>query len=199
MLRKIRVYGKLAKVLGQRVFEADVASAAEGVRFLLANFPGLEPVMAQGHYRVSTGKYHLDQDELHHPAGGQDIKITPVIMGAGGSAGKIIAGIALVALSFVNFGTGSIFAGIGLKAAGSQALLGIGATLVLQGVAQLLTPAPQLNFAGTDSQDDPRRSYSFTGLQQSSRQGLPVPIVYGEMIVGSVVASGGIDTVQVKV
>jgi len=27
---------------------------------------------------------------------------------------------------------------------------------------------------------------------------LPVPIVYGEMIVGSVVVSGGIDTVQVK-
>jgi len=33
MLRKIRVYGKLAKFLKQRVFEADVASAAEAVRF----------------------------------------------------------------------------------------------------------------------------------------------------------------------
>jgi len=75
---------------------------------------------------------------------------------------------------------------------------GLGVSLTIGGVAQLLTPIPQLNLTGTDSQDDPRRSYSFTGLQQSSRQGVPVPIVYGEMIVGSVVVSGGIDTVQVK-
>jgi predicted phage tail protein len=39
MLRKIKLYGKLAKFIGHRVLEADVASAAEAVRFLLANWP----------------------------------------------------------------------------------------------------------------------------------------------------------------
>ena len=42
MLRKIKVYGQLAKFLGQRVFQADVANAAEAVRFLVTNFPQLE-------------------------------------------------------------------------------------------------------------------------------------------------------------
>lgn len=192
MLRKIRVYGKLAKQLGQRVFEADVATAAEAVRFLLANFPKLEPVIAQGHYRVSVGRYDIEEQELHHPTGQQDISIVPVVSGAGG-AGKIIAGIALVVAS-VFIGPGAMVLGTSLK----LLVAGLGVSLTIGGVAQLLTPIPQLNLTGADSQDDPRRSYSFTGLQQSSRQGVPVPIVYGEMIVGSVVVSGGIDTVQVK-
>ena len=41
---------------------------------------------------------------------------------------------------------------------------------------------------------DPQESYSFSGIQNTSRQGLPVPLVYGETIVGSVVISAGIDT-----
>ena len=41
MLRTIRIYGRLAKFLKRRKFEAEVASAAEAVRFLLANFPHL--------------------------------------------------------------------------------------------------------------------------------------------------------------
>jgi predicted phage tail protein len=32
MLRKIKLYGKLAKFIGHRVLEADVATAAEAVR-----------------------------------------------------------------------------------------------------------------------------------------------------------------------
>jgi predicted phage tail protein len=77
-------------------------------------------------------------------------------------------------------------------------LLGLGASLVLGGVAQLLSPVPKLP-QGSDSPDDPRRSFSFSGIQQTSRQGVPVPVVYGEMLVGSVVISAGIDTVQVAV
>jgi len=198
MLRKIRVYGRLAKFLGQRVFEADVASAAEAVRFLVVNFPQLEKHMADQHYRVSVGSYDLTLDELHDPAGQQEIKVVPVLAGAGGPVGRIIAGVALVALSFVSFGAGA-FAGIGVAGAfGSTALAGIGASLVLGGVAQLLTPTPKINVPGT-SQDnnDPRKSYSFSGIQNTSRQGTPVPIVYGETLVGSVVISAGIDTVQV--
>jgi predicted phage tail protein len=74
--------------------------------------------------------------------------------------------------------------------------IGIGASLVLGGVAQLLTPTPKIP-TGSNSEQDPRKSYSFSGIQNTSRQGLPVPIVYGETIVGSVVISAGIDTEQV--
>ena len=68
-LRTIRVYGRLARFLGRRTFQAAVSSAAEAVRFLLVNFPQLEAHMAQQHYRVSVGSYALDAEELHHPSG----------------------------------------------------------------------------------------------------------------------------------
>ena len=63
-------------------------------------------------------------------------------------------------------------------------------------MAQLLTPVPTVP-TGIDSPKDPRKSYSFSGVQQTSRAGVPVPIVYGETLVGSVVISAGIDTVQI--
>jgi len=189
MLRKIRVYGRLAKFLGQRVFEADVASAAEAVRFLVVNFPQLEKHMADQHYRVSVGSYDLTLDELHDPAGQQEIKVVPVLAGAGGPVGRIIAGAVLVAVGLFVPGIGAL---------GVQLLVGVGASLVLGGVAQLLTPTPRINQPGTpEDNNDPRKSYSFSGIQNTSRQGTPVPIVYGETLVGSVVISAGIDTVQV--
>jgi predicted phage tail protein len=83
-----------------------------------------------------------------------------------------------------------------LKISGYAFAKGIGASLALGGVAQLLTPMPTVP-QGADTQDDPRKSYSFSGIQNTSRQGVPVPIVYGETVVGSVVISAGIDTVQV--
>jgi len=189
MLRKIRLYGKLAKFIGKRVLHADVANAAEAVRFMVANWPELEQHMADQHYRVSVGSYDLAEDELHDPAGSQDIKIIPVVAGAG-AVGRILAGVALIALSFIP-GLGTI-AGIAI----SQIAFGIGASLVLGGVAQLLTPVPKIPQGGNSDQD-PRKSYSFSGIQQTSRQGTPVPVVYGETLVGSVVISAGIDTVQV--
>jgi len=203
MLRKIKLYGALAKFVGHRVLEADVATAAEAVRFLLANWPELERHMADQHYRVSVGTYDLVAEELHDPAGQQEIKIVPVMTGAG-STGRIIAGIALIALSFgvATLAAGAYLAGtlsgFAAQAIGfaTQAGLYIGAGLAISGVAQLLTPTPQVP-QGSDSQDDPRKSYSFSGSQNVSRQGVPVPIVYGETIVGSVVISAGIDTVQV--
>jgi predicted phage tail protein len=161
MLRKIKLYGKLAKFIGHRVLEADVATAAEAVRFLLANWPELEAHMSDQHYRVSVGTYDIDLEELHHPAGAAPISFVPVVAGAG-AVGRILAGIALIALSF---GIASLAAGAALAgslsgfalqaiAFGTQAGLLAGIGLALGGVAQLLTPTPKVP-QGADKQDDP--------------------------------------------
>jgi predicted phage tail protein len=191
MLRKIKLYGKLAKFVGHRILEADVATAAEAVRFLVANWPELERHMADQHYRVSVGSYDLDLEELHDPAGAAPISFVPVVAGAGATA-RIIVGVALVAFSLLLPGVGAAIGGALMTKIGL-----LGGALILTGVAQLLTPTPTVP-QGLDSQDDPRKSYSFSGIQNTSRQGVPVPIVYGETIVGSVVISAGIDTVQVQ-
>ena len=186
MLRKIKLYGKLAKFVGHRILEADVATAAEAVRFLMANWPELERHMADQHYRVSVGTYDLDLEELHDPAGAAPISFVPVVAGAG-AVGRILIGAALIAASFIP----------GVGALAVTLLFSVGASLVLGGVAQLLTPTPKVP-TGADTQNDPRKSYSFSGVQNTSRAGTPVPIVYGETLVGSVVISAGIDTVQVQ-
>jgi predicted phage tail protein len=200
MLRKIKLYGPLAEFIGRRVLQADIATAAEAVRFLVANFPGVEQHMADQHYRVSTGNFDLSLDELHYPAGQEEVRIMPVVVGAGGATGQILAGVAIIALSF---GIGAIAsAGVtlgGLAGIGTvgTAFVGLGASLVLGGIAQLLSPVPKVA-QGIDTQSDPRKSYSFSGIQQTSRQGVPVPVVYGKTLTGSVVISAGVDTVQVK-
>jgi len=209
MLRKVRLYGELAKVAGRRVLEAELSSAAEAVRMLIANFPQLERHMADRHYKVLVGDGALTLDDLHYPVGQEEIKIVPVIVGAGGGGGlSILAGVALIALSAVSFGAGTAFAGAfgvtGIGAAagsatalGSIALLKLGVGLTLLGVAQLISPTPEIP-QGPDTQQDPRKSFSFSGIQNTSRGGTPVPIVYGKSLTGSVVVSAGIDTEQVQ-
>lgn len=215
MNREVRVYGPLAKFVGQRKFLAEISSAGEAVRMLLANFPGLERHMADQHYKVIVDGFESDIEEIHYPAS-QTIKIVPVIGGAGG-AGKVIAGVALVALAIALPGAGMFAGGSALfgatsatLGAGLTALAGnIGLALIVGGVAQLLSPTPQLAQIGPASSTlgggagrntttegtelDPQESYSFSGIQNVSKQGVPVPVVYGERIVGSVVISAGID------
>lgn len=211
-MRAVKVYGQLAKHLGQRVFCADVASPAEAIRFLCANFAGLDQWLIDSTqdgigYRVMVGKTKVTADDFGITSSDDRvISITPVMVGAGGDFGTILAGIALVGLSFISFGAGTIFAGVagstllgGTAAAGigSTILFGLGASLVIGGVASLLTPKPQVQ--GLGAARDPRQlqSFNFSGIQNTSVQGTPLPLVYGKMYVGSVVISAGISTTDI--
>ena len=190
MLRKVRLYGQLAEFVGRKVIEADLSSAAEAVRMLIANFPGLDVHMADRHYKVLVGESVLTPDDLHNPVGREEIKIVPVIVGAGGGVNQIFAGVALIGLTLIPGGlpiAGTLATKIGL----------LGGALVLGGVAQLITPTPEIP-QGPDTVQDPRKSFSFSGIQNTSRGGTPVPIVYGKTLTGSVVISAGIDTEQVR-
>lgn len=186
-MRTIKIHGRLAEFIGQDTFRAAVTTTAEAVRFLVANFPALEPHMVQQCYRVRAGDTEICEESLHHPVGGEEaIEIVPVLAGAG-PVGRIILGAVLIAASFFIPGLALFGAAI------APIAFGIGASLVLGGVAQLLTPTPNTNLNTTK---DPKtiESFSFSGIQNVSRQGLPVPIGYGECIVGSVVITAGIDT-----
>jgi len=184
-MKTIKVYGQLAKELGQRVFRAEVESVAEAIRFLVSNFPHLERHMVGQHYRVSTGKHILTEHELHYPTGATEtISITPVLVGSG-AVGRIIAGALLVVASFLIPGV-ALF-GVAL----APILLGVGASLVLGGVAELLSPTPNTNLNPGGEKDPRMQSYSFSGIQNTSRSGLPIPIIYGETVVGSITISAG--------
>ena len=67
---------------------------------------------------------------------------------------------------------------------------------MIGGASQLLFPVPEPE--KFESEEDPKLSFSFSGVQNTSRAGTPVPIVYGEIMTGSVVISAAIDTNQVE-
>jgi len=205
MLRKVKMYGELAEFVGYKELEAVVKNPAEAIRFLVTNFPKLEAYMANKYYQVLVGKDDVDKEDLHNPIGQDDIHIVPVITGAGGNSpfGRILLGAALIGASFLFPGaglfgkagaelTGGIVTGFGAKI--GTALSAIGAGLVLNGVSEMLFPIPKPDMP----EDDPRISFSFSGVQNTSRAGTAHPIVYGEVVTGSIVISAGIDTDQVQ-
>ena len=75
-------------------------------------------------------------------------------------------------------------------------------SMITQGVNNILSP--QQNTQQQNSREDPldpsalASNYSFTGLTNISQAGIPVNLAYGEILVGSIVVSNGIDTVQVE-
>ena len=160
-----------------------VQSPAEAVRWLLANWPELEGHMREQYYEVRGDGEPLELELLPFPVAGT-ITITPVVSGAG-ATGRIIAGVALIGLSFV---PGLSLFGVAL----ASPIMGIGASLVLGGVAQLLTPTPKID-EGIKGNPKVGASYVFSGVTNTSRQGVPVPACYGEPIVGSVVISAGLS------
>ena len=206
MLRKLKLYGELAEFIGHKEFEIQVDSLAKAVSFLVNNFPQVEKYMNPQYYQVKVGNYAVNEEEIHHPIGQEDIHIVPVITGAGrGGLGKILLGAALIAGAFIinpalsfSFKSGVTGFGAltGVSGAITKAAVYLGASLVLQGVSDMLFPLPKPK--EFKSEQDPQLSFSFSGTQNTSRAGTPVPIVYGEIVTGSVVISGAIDTQQVQ-
>ncbi len=204
MLRKLKLYGELAQFVGHKEFEIQVDSLGKAVSFLVNNFPQVEKYMNPQYYQVKVGNYAVNEKEIHHPIGQEDIHIVPVISGAGSGTGKILLGAALIggAFLFTPLTAGSFFSPIvapGSFAAASgitKAAVALGGALVLSGVSDMLFPVPKPK--EFKSEQDPQLSFSFSGTQNTSRAGTPVPIVYGEIVTGSVVISGAIDTQQVQ-
>ena len=194
MLKKIKVYGTLRKFLGQAEFEVDLNTPREAISFLVCNFKGIEKHMADQFYTIQVGARVITEDLLNFRSQ-DDIKIIPVVhgnflpilLGAGALFGACAVG---------NLG---VFLGQKLLVSALQV---IGTSMVIDGVTSMLTPQIDTSSAvsGQNSLDPSAlaSNYSFTGLTNISNAGVPVNLVYGEILVGSIVVSNGVDTVQVE-
>jgi predicted phage tail protein len=209
-MNTIRVYGQLAKCIGQRVFKAAISTPAEAFRFLAANYPQVKQHILNQWYAIYIGDYRLTgYEQLNDPLGAQELRIVPVFSGeirfrtraevegtqSKSSSSNLITG-GLVAIGGAILGTI-----IGGDIGRILTIGAVGAGLAYASSA-LTQPAPQVGVAASPlpiaQSKDPRSNFSFNGVQNTSRAGVPVPIVYGEVITGSVVISAGLDTVQVK-
>ena len=218
-LKVVKVYGALRKRLGQCRFEFDVATPAQAIKALCVNFPGLDKWLIDSEqdgvaYRVAVSKEKATEQNvapLLMPFSDKEVfSITPVVAGAGRGIGSILVGAALIAVAIANpavgFGLGGA-AGFGAGAAAgattatfgaSLAALGgtIGIGLVLTGIAQVISPQPSLD--STIDESVQLESFTFSNVVNTSRQGMPCPIAYGRLFVGSAVLSSGLDVDQVQ-
>lgn len=177
-VRTIRLYGILGTKFG-RVHRLAVNSTAEAIRALAIMVPGFEQFLLESKdkgltYSVFIGKENIGEAQLRHPVGSDDIRIAPMV--AGRKRGGLFQTIVGVVLMVASIWYPPLFA--------------VGLSLAVGGIAQMLAPQPP----GLSSADRPENkpSYTFNGPVNTQAQGNPVPLLYGEMIVGSAVISAGI-------
>jgi len=177
MLRNVRLYGHLGKKFG-RNFKLDVKSPSEAIRALQANCPEFMGYLVAKHnypgYRVLVGNAPVNnKKELFDCSEGKTIKIVPVIKGSGGVV-QFFVGLTLVAVGFVT---------------GNPYLIAMGSSMTFGGVASLLSPSPTLDEPTEDPENRP--NYSFNGIVNTTKQGNPVPLIYGTVAAGGQVISAG--------
>jgi len=204
-MKVVKVYGALQEKLGQSHFEFEVNTPAQAVRALCANFDGLAKWLVDSEkdgvgYQVLVGKEQVTEDNietLNYPWSERDVfSITPVIAGSGRGFGQILFGALLIGAAFLTAGAtvgaaGGLFSSAGWKAAAwsTKALTMFGASMVLGGISTMLTPVPP-----SPREAQKNESYGFGGIGNNVNQGLPVPICYGRLFIGSSTISVGLDT-----
>ncbi|MBK5539384.1 tail assembly protein [Pseudomonas sp. TH05] len=187
-MQTVLLSGSLARMFG-REHRVSIAGGFKEVMGYFRQFPGFERYMVQSadkglRFAVFKGRHNLSETEIHQPLGKEVIRIAPVLSGSKRAGGlQTILGAVLMAVAYFNpFGY--------LTGPAASFLMMTGATMAMGGVMQMLAPVPK----GLAAQDSPenRPSYSFNGPVNTSVQGNPVGLLYGQLTVGSAVISSGI-------
>lgn len=191
----VRFYGSL-KQFGSE-FRLDCKTPAEVVQALTSQIPKLRQFIQQGLFTVRVGRDYFDNRYLEQGLNQKlkddaTVHFTPTLKGSkrGGLFG-VIAGVALIATAFALGPLG--FSVIGANAAWMVG--GVGASMLLGGVAQMLTKMPSMS-TGKDAEK--KQSTSFSNLSNMAAQGRPMPLAYGRIRVGSLIISQGVETMDIE-
>ena len=148
-IRTVRLYGWLGRAFG-REHRLAVASPAEAVRALCALLPGFEKALADSDERgvrfaCFAGRRNLAEDELGLPVGDDAIRIAPVLAGAksGGLFQTILGAVLLAAATYW-----AEWPRHSRPAPGVSAVAAMGASMMLNGVAQMLSPQQRMLSVG---------------------------------------------------
>ena len=181
---KLKVYGRLRKFLGKAEFEINAATPKEVISFLINSFDGIQEHIEKQEYCIMAGKINVTEDLINLQLQ-DEIKIIPVVHGD---------------ILFLFAGAGALFAGASITAIGTSlatfiggALTSIGINMLIGGVTEMLFPPPKPPSNKSQEQDP---SFIFNGTANISKQGVPINILYGELLVGSNTISANIDTHQ---
>ena len=189
-LRKIKVYGRLAELVGWHVSYADVKNMKDVYKYLVCNYPEIEPHLKQNMYRITINNDVIrTKDELLLNSEGE-IRMIPIVSGAW----------IWIAAAFIGGGAAAAASSIAIVATLGSVLLATGVSMAVSGVTNMLFPQQQPTVGDVPnglSETDTRVNYSFSGIQNVSRSGVCIPLIYGEVFTGSIVVSSGTDTAPV--
>lgn len=191
----VRFYGSL-KQFGSE-FRLDCQTTAEIVQALTSQIPKLRQFIQQGLFTVRVGRDYFDNRYLeqglsHKLKDDATVHFTPVLKGSkrGGLFG-VIAGVAIIASAIV---LGPL---TGIISTNAAWIVGsVGASLLLGGVAQMLTKMPEMKM-GTEKEK--KQSTAFSNLSNMTAQGKSMPLAYGRMRVGSLIISQGVETMDTEI
>lgn len=198
MLKTLVFEGKMAKKFGKE-HQYHVADLPEMLRAMCSQVPGFKKYMSEAHmkgirFAFFNGKSNIGVDEFDMTRGGDTYRIMPVIEGAknAGVLQIVIGAVALVA-AFFTAGSSLALWGAAMSAGAISAttvLTGIGISMMLGGVVQLLTPQPSFN-TGASSSTDNKPNYAFGSPVNTVAMGYPVPVLFGECEIGGAIISAG--------
>jgi predicted phage tail protein len=201
-LVEVSLLGELGRKFGRKY--SFMASSPKDIFSALCNqLEGFKEYMTNAHEN-GIGFRLVDDDPegmdyANLAMGCRKLIIAPIVSG-GGTIGRILVGVALIALAFIPIGGQAAFAGFvaakGAFAIGSGVLFSLGTSLVLSGIASLLTPPVSNPKSDTAKKD----SFLFDRAAELTTQGNPVPILYGRFLAASpLIISSAITTQQVPV
>ncbi len=197
MLKTMRLKGLMAKKFG-RVHQYHVADLRELLRAMCSQVPGFKKYVSNAHlngvrFAFFSGRENIGLQEFDMSSAGTEFEMEPVLQGSkrGGMLQIVIGAVALVAAYFT---AGASLTAIGLSASAASgvttALTGLGISMMLGGVVQMLTPQPKYNI-GASSSTDNKPNYAFGAPVNTVAMGYPVPVLYGQREIGGAIISAG--------
>ncbi|SLK15308.1 Phage-related protein, tail component [Enterobacter sp. NFR05] len=199
MLKTLTLKGVAAKKFG-RVHRFHVADIREMLRAMCSQVPGFKKYMSNAHHSGVRFAFFRDGEnigveEFELTSTASDFTLMPVTEGAkqGGVLQIVIGAVALVAAFFTAGGSLALW-GAAMSAGAISAttvLTGIGLSMMLGGVVQMLTPQPKINI-GASSSTDNKPNYAFGAPVNTVAMGYPVPLLYGQREIGGAIISAGL-------
>jgi predicted phage tail protein len=194
MLTEVILEGPLGKAFGRK-WKFAISSPAEALRMVNANKPGVFIWIRQNldkyaRYRViceyDKGRTEeLDADEYKSIQGSpKRIRFVPLIEGAGAAARFIVGAVLVIVGLFTEI----------FSAGTSTQLVIAGAAMMIGSLVEMLSPHPKKKDASANAQN--AGSYYFNGAVNTTEQGVPVQLVYGQMVVGSHAISANVSVDQ---
>ncbi|EGH9604863.1 tail assembly protein [Salmonella enterica subsp. enterica serovar Infantis] len=197
----VQLGGAMAKHFG-RHWHLKVRNTKQAIDLIEANRPGFKAWIKRNmntydkyHIQITNKQGHKwSMDETEYQMMGESdnisrIRITPVPRGSGGSGfgwfQTLVGAVMVVVGAFTSVVTGGA----------ASALVAGGLSLMMGGISMLLSPQ-----AANSSvrQADNTESFYFDGPQNTTNQGNPVQLIYGEeVLVGSQVVSSSITIDQI--